>query len=103
MRTSKAPTQMAHPSSPSLPVGGIRDLLLGGALGRAAGAAGELLHQGLSTASPQPVILFKQPCCLKGWPGHTVTMSLTLFLEGGGRGTGLQNTAAPPPPRSRIC
>lgn len=66
-RPLRPPTQMAHPSSRSLPVGGIRDLLLGrGALGGAAGAAGELLHQGLSTASPQPVILFKQPCCLKG-------------------------------------
>ena len=95
-------TQMAHPSSLSLLVGGSGTCSWGGALGGEAGASGtcswggalggeagasgrlpqaELLlllarsgrlsgHRGLSTASPQPVILFKQHCCLKGqaWP-----------------------------------
>ena len=110
MQTSKpadteGSSQLAEP-----PRGGSGTCSWGGALGGAAGSSGELPlplllarsgwlsgHRGLSTASSQPVILFKQPCCLKGqaWPRGYHEPHNCPWRVGRGRASRTQH---PPPP-----
>ena len=110
MQTSKPPdtegsSQLAEP-----PRGGSGTCSWGGALGGAAGSSGKLPlplllarsgwlsgHRGLSTASSQPVILFKQPCCLKGqaWPRGYHEPHNCPWRVGRGRASRTQHPPAP--------